>query len=152
MEKLVNPFESQIELIKLSFFTALVKIYSAVVSYGRTLLFFRVAVTQILNDIERYFINKSQYSISFLCFYIFTIDKIIIHHLIFLCFSINIFQALIYNLDKHFCAPKLISYYSKWDYLKIFFFQQLSTNMVLATKKIESRHKLTKDCEVENKY
>ena len=75
MEKLVNPFESQIELIKLSFFTALVKIFSAVVSYGRTLLFFRVAVTQILNDIERYFINKSQYDISFLCFYIFAIIR-----------------------------------------------------------------------------
>ena len=71
MEKLVNPFESQIELIKLSFFTALVKIFSAVVSYGRTLLFFRVAVTQILNDIERYFINKSQNDILFLCSYLY---------------------------------------------------------------------------------
>ena len=76
MEKLVNPFESQIELIKLSFFTALVKIFSAVVSYGRTLLFFHVAVTQIPNDIERYFINKSQYDILFLSFYHYNISQL----------------------------------------------------------------------------
>ena len=68
--------ESQIELIKLSFFTALVKIFSAVLSYGRTLLFLRVAVTQILNDIERYFINRSQFATLFLLFSISTFDML----------------------------------------------------------------------------